>query len=279
MPNARCGWRWHWSRPSGRSEPYAPLAAHIGIATGEVVVGGRASGFEGAERAVGKAPNLAARLQKSAKASQVVICPVTRTLVRDAFELTDLGVLPIAGIGPTRAWAVDAVRRADGGASMPPRRRPTERDGRAHRGSRAAAARVAAHRGRVQASGVDRRRRGIGKSRLTECCANARRRSACHAALPLLAHPRICGTASDEIAQLELAAGSLATIASSRNRQAGKRARRSRRRPRGGRAAAGGAAVAAAAATATRSLGAGQRQRTLDALLGQWRRWRSFIRC
>ncbi len=91
-----------------------PLAAHIGIATGEVVVGGRGAGFGGSELAVGKAPNLAARLQAIAKAHEILISNATRSLVGDAFELTDLGTLPLMGIGPSRVWRVKAVRRAAG---------------------------------------------------------------------------------------------------------------------------------------------------------------------
>jgi DNA-binding NtrC family response regulator len=35
--------------------------------------------------------------------------------VRDAFELSDLGVCPLKGIGkPVRAWRVEAVRRTEG---------------------------------------------------------------------------------------------------------------------------------------------------------------------
>ena len=97
-----------------RLKAIEPLAAHIGIATGEVVVGGRGSGFGGSELAVGKAPNLAARLQKIARAHEIIISHATRSLVGDAFELTDLGMMPLTGIGPSQVWRVEAVRRAAG---------------------------------------------------------------------------------------------------------------------------------------------------------------------
>ena len=97
-----------------RLKAIEPLAAHIGIATGEVVVGGRGSGFGGSELAVGKAPNLAARLQKIARAHEIIISHATRSLVGDTFELTDLGMMPLTGIGPSQVWRVEAVRRAAG---------------------------------------------------------------------------------------------------------------------------------------------------------------------
>jgi class 3 adenylate cyclase/tetratricopeptide (TPR) repeat protein len=93
-----------------------PLAVRVGIATGLVVVGGhRGEGSRDAGLAHGGAPNLAARLQNIAGANEVVIADATRRLVGNAFELTDLGALPVKGIDhPVRAWRVDALRRTDG---------------------------------------------------------------------------------------------------------------------------------------------------------------------
>jgi class 3 adenylate cyclase/tetratricopeptide (TPR) repeat protein len=92
-----------------------PLAAHIGIATGEVVVGG-APGAAGGDAglAYGVAPNLAARLQGVAKANEVLIAHATRSLVGNVFELTDLGSLPLTGLGPSHVWRVEGVRRVAG---------------------------------------------------------------------------------------------------------------------------------------------------------------------
>jgi class 3 adenylate cyclase len=89
-----------------RADP--PLAVHIGVATGTVVVGAvsRADDAE-AQLAVGETPNLAARLQGLAGPDEVVIAPSTRRLVGDTFDLTDLGAHPLKGIaGPVRAWRV-----------------------------------------------------------------------------------------------------------------------------------------------------------------------------
>ena len=73
-----------------RADP--PLAVHIGVATGPVVVGAvsRADDAE-AKLAVGETPNLAARLQGLAGPDEVVIAPSTRRLVGAAFELSDHG--------------------------------------------------------------------------------------------------------------------------------------------------------------------------------------------
>ena len=91
-----------------------PLAAHIGIATGEVIVGWHGAGFGGSELAVGKPVNLASRLSKIATAHEIIISQATRSLVGNAFELTDIGTLSVAGIGPSQAWRVEGVRRVAG---------------------------------------------------------------------------------------------------------------------------------------------------------------------
>jgi class 3 adenylate cyclase/predicted ATPase len=92
-----------------------PLAVHIGVATGTVVVGAVTPADDAeAKLAVGETPNLAARLQALAAPDQVVIAPSTRRLVGDAFELNDLGLHPLKGIAqPVRAWEVRRVRRLE----------------------------------------------------------------------------------------------------------------------------------------------------------------------
>ena len=58
------------------------LRVRIGIETGEVVIGDLIGSSSTEERAiVGETPNLASRLQSSAKAGQIVIGPVTRDLL------------------------------------------------------------------------------------------------------------------------------------------------------------------------------------------------------
>jgi class 3 adenylate cyclase/tetratricopeptide (TPR) repeat protein len=95
-----------------------PLAAHIGIATGEVVVvgtpaaGGGAVGL--AYGAYGEPLNLAARLQGAARANEVLIEPATRRLVGDSFELNDLGTLSLKDFRPSQVWRVEGQRRVAG---------------------------------------------------------------------------------------------------------------------------------------------------------------------
>jgi hypothetical protein len=55
---------------------------------------------------VGDTPNLAARLQSIAAPDSVVIAEGTRKLLGDLFELRDLGLQDLKGVGgPTQAWA------------------------------------------------------------------------------------------------------------------------------------------------------------------------------
>jgi class 3 adenylate cyclase len=84
-----------------------PMQTRVGIATGLVVVGdliGRGSAQE--QAVVGETPNLAARLQVVAEPNTVVIAESTRKLLGNLFDLEDLGVQDLKGIGGrVRAWA------------------------------------------------------------------------------------------------------------------------------------------------------------------------------
>ena len=89
------------------------LSVRIGIATGPVVVGEQAGVGDQSKLAIGSTPNLAARLQGLASADQIVIASSTRHLVRNAFDLTDLGEHELKGISePVHAWRVIAVGTA-----------------------------------------------------------------------------------------------------------------------------------------------------------------------
>ncbi|MGE5772283.1 MAG: ATP-binding protein, partial [Hyphomicrobiales bacterium] len=81
----------------------SPLQVRVGIATGLVVVGDLIGKEK--DEIVGDTPNLAARLQALAKPNTVVIADGTRRLLANLFELEDLGVNDLKGIGPTRAFA------------------------------------------------------------------------------------------------------------------------------------------------------------------------------
>jgi class 3 adenylate cyclase len=86
---------------------HASLQTRVGIATGLVVVGDLIGSGEAQERGiVGETPNLAARLQGLAEPNMVVIAESTRRLLGNLFELQDLGDRGLKGIaGPVRAWA------------------------------------------------------------------------------------------------------------------------------------------------------------------------------
>jgi class 3 adenylate cyclase/tetratricopeptide (TPR) repeat protein len=74
------------------------LAARVGIATGQVVVGdliGASSREEGA--VAGETPNLAARLQEAAAPGQLVVASSTRRLIGAAFEIESLGERKLKG--------------------------------------------------------------------------------------------------------------------------------------------------------------------------------------
>jgi class 3 adenylate cyclase len=84
------------------------LRVRVGIATGLVVIGDLVG--EGASQetaAVGKTPNLAARLQGLAEPDTVVIEGRTRRLVGELFEYRTLGSLPVKGFSdPVPLWQV-----------------------------------------------------------------------------------------------------------------------------------------------------------------------------
>ena len=94
----------------------APQQVRVGIATGLVVVGHLIPSGESEERGmVGETPNLAARLQSIAEPNMVVIAESTRRLLGSFFQLDDLGMRSLKGIGgPVRAWAVLQASSVEG---------------------------------------------------------------------------------------------------------------------------------------------------------------------
>lgn len=80
----------------------------IGIATGEVVVGGVFDKGRRYESMVtGETPNLAARLQGLAQPGGIAICDATRKLAGDTFEYVDKGGQNLKGFdSEMRAWVV-----------------------------------------------------------------------------------------------------------------------------------------------------------------------------
>jgi AAA ATPase domain/Adenylate and Guanylate cyclase catalytic domain len=98
--------------PTLATKAGSPLQVHVGIATGLVVVGDLIGSGEARERGiVGETPNLAARLQGIAPPNAVVIAESTRRLLRNLFELEDLGPRDLKGIAePVQAWVALRAR-------------------------------------------------------------------------------------------------------------------------------------------------------------------------
>jgi class 3 adenylate cyclase/tetratricopeptide (TPR) repeat protein len=104
----------------------------IGIATGQGVVS-RLEHDGGGNEVVGSVGNLAARLQSAAGPGNVVISEATRRLLRERFELVDLGGVEAKGFSePVRAWRVAGRTERDpadgvGEAPLIGRAEPLER--------------------------------------------------------------------------------------------------------------------------------------------------------
>jgi predicted ATPase/class 3 adenylate cyclase len=91
------------------------LAARVGIATGEVVVGELFAEGTQEQPVVGETPNLAARLQTLAEPGTVVVAASTRRLLGGLFELVDLGPARLKGYAePVVAFRVVGEGRAQG---------------------------------------------------------------------------------------------------------------------------------------------------------------------
>ncbi len=92
--------------------PELSIAVRIGVATGHVLVGELMGQDTARERSVfGETPNLAARLQALAQPNQLIIDPVTKSLVGMEFEFADHGVFPLKGFDtPIQAWQVLSIR-------------------------------------------------------------------------------------------------------------------------------------------------------------------------
>ena len=91
-----------------KSEDGQTLAARVGIATGQVVIGDIVGEAATEKDAVaGETPNLAARLQAVASPGQLVIGATTRLLIGETFNLKDLGACQLKGFAaPVGAWRV-----------------------------------------------------------------------------------------------------------------------------------------------------------------------------
>ncbi|MCL5779014.1 AAA family ATPase [Limibaculum sp. FT325] len=95
-------------------ERAGPLAARIGIATGEVLIGGLVyEGLESIRAAVGETPNLAARLQALAEPGSVIVSADTHRLLGNAFVCEDAGTHALKGFRePVQTYRLREVRTA-----------------------------------------------------------------------------------------------------------------------------------------------------------------------
>jgi class 3 adenylate cyclase/tetratricopeptide (TPR) repeat protein len=91
------------------------LGAHVGIASGLVVIGDLVGVGEARECGIaGETPNLAARLQGLAESGAVVIAETTRRILGDLFELSPLAPSSLKGFAePVLAWRVIGEGRAE----------------------------------------------------------------------------------------------------------------------------------------------------------------------
>ena len=93
-----------------------PLSVRIGIATGQVVVGETGAGDASVPKAaVGETPNLAARVQGTAGADEVVVAASTHRLVGGTFDYENRGNKALKGIAePVPLWRVIGTRATEG---------------------------------------------------------------------------------------------------------------------------------------------------------------------
>jgi class 3 adenylate cyclase/tetratricopeptide (TPR) repeat protein len=106
----------------GMGLPSGPqLAAHIGIAAGEVVASGVGSDQHRAYTVIGPSVNLAARLVGIAQPGETVLDDAVHGAVARETTCTMLAALPIKGIDrPVTAWRLDAlVAEGEAGAAPP----------------------------------------------------------------------------------------------------------------------------------------------------------------
>ncbi|MCK0150517.1 AAA family ATPase [Marivita sp. S6314] len=90
------------------------LSLRIGIASGTCIIGDiNSDGISEQDGITGEAINLAARIQSSARINGVIICPVTNSIVGDAFALEPAKEIAAKGFGDTvQAWHVTPAARS-----------------------------------------------------------------------------------------------------------------------------------------------------------------------
>jgi class 3 adenylate cyclase len=94
-----------------------PLAARVGVSTGEAVLGNVGTYDKMDFTALGTTVNLAARLQSEAEPGWPCVCPATREAVRERFRFADGNprTVTLKGLGRREVW--DVVGSQHGGAT------------------------------------------------------------------------------------------------------------------------------------------------------------------
>ena len=98
------------ARSAGRTS--VELAVRVGIHTGPVVIGEMGAGARTEQLAVGETPNVAARLQGSARPRAVVASETTYRLISRFFTCVDLGDMAFAGV-PRPIHVYELVEESD----------------------------------------------------------------------------------------------------------------------------------------------------------------------
>jgi ABC-type transport system substrate-binding protein/class 3 adenylate cyclase len=92
------------------------LAVRVSVNTGPVVIGVQRDDTDGYDpwNALGETVNVAHRLQELADGGGVVVSPTTKRQIESAFELEELGIQELKGVGtPVEVFRVTRVRESD----------------------------------------------------------------------------------------------------------------------------------------------------------------------
>jgi class 3 adenylate cyclase/tetratricopeptide (TPR) repeat protein len=107
------------------------FAARAGIESGVVVVGNVGSGDHSTQIALGKTPNVAARLQSVAPLNGIVVGSATYSLVKTSFHFSPLGELSLKGIEkPVAAYVLEKRHKPSSGFRIPEQNRLVSLQGR-----------------------------------------------------------------------------------------------------------------------------------------------------